>query len=291
MRPLAIAMLALGCHAASTPPPAAPAASADPRIVERIGRLRATLARSGVTLDAGTAELVGCADPGPHGVRCVRCTLATPANTADVDPTVIDAVAIAFAAYPTPVFAAAQLEHVALCRHIAITGDGADLRPAGVAIAGERRLLIGLGGFVDGAPHRYDEFSIAQVVHHEVFHLLERAHAGDDRAWTALNPAGFQYRDPAELRSPRPAGFVNTYATTSPSEDRATVFEYLLGQPARLCELAATDPVVRTKVTEVWRRAATVMGDRLLQQHAPCVDWVKPAKPRPAKPRRQVRSP
>ena len=79
----------------------------------------------------------------------------------------------------------------------------------------------------------------------------------------------------------RPAGFVNVYATTNEVEDRASTFEYLIGQPSRLCEIAAHDPTVARKVGVVWKRVAKVMSEKLLRRYAPCVDWIDGRKPKP----------
>jgi hypothetical protein len=239
----------------------------------RIAGLRATLARNGVDIDTEPeieSSAAGRDHASLHG-RCVRCEVATRENTGGIDPTLIDAIAFAFGAYPPSLIKASQLEHVSLCRTIRM--DDGERAPAGVAIAEQHRLLISLEHFVDGAG-QYEHFGIGQVVHHEVFHLFDHATSGsavdDDREWVAHNPRGFGYRDPAVADAVRPPGFVNRYATTNAREDRATVFEYLLGQPTRLCEIAEVDRVVAAKTRLVWKRVAKVVGNKLLRQHAPC---------------------
>jgi len=285
--------LAIGCGAASpvAEPQREPAGLIDGETyAARIAGLRATLARNHVEID--TDPVIDTCDRHHDRARsrCVRCEVASRANTGGVDPSLIDAVAIAFAAYPPSLLAAAKLEHVALCRTIRIQGEPDERAPAGVAIIEQQRLLISVEQFVDGAA-LYEHFSIGQVVHHEVFHLFDHATSGEgattDRAWEAINPPGFAYQDPAVVVEQRPAGFVNRYATTNAVEDRATVFEYLLGQPTELCEIANVDPVVAAKTKLVWKRVARVTGTKLLRQHAPCVESIgkKPRKP----PRRDVK--
>jgi hypothetical protein len=272
--------LAVGCGAGVpvSPPAHEPATSIDAEVFEaRIAGLRATLARHHVEIDTQSIVETCASDRDHEGLRnrCVRCDIARRDNTGGVDPTLIDAVAIAFAAYPPSLVAATKLEHVALCRTIRFEGEPDERAPAGVAIVAERRLLISVEHFVDGAS-LHEDFTIGQVVHHEVFHLFDTATAGPgvraDREWDAINPPGFVYRDPAVSEPRRPAGFINTYATTNAREDRATVFEYLLGQPTRLCEIAGVDPAVAAKTRLVWKRVAAVVGAKLLRQHAPCVE-------------------
>ena len=267
------------------PPPPAPTAFVDDSVFgAKVATLRATLARHGVQIDTVPPVIDSCAGEHLHG-SCVRCELATRANTAGVDPDLIDGVSIAFGAYPPVLIQAAQLEHVALCRTIRISDGDESRPPAGVAIVGQHRLLISVEQFAEGAP-AYRDFSVQQVVHHEVFHLFDEANKPDlfgkpQQLWEAMNPAGFEYHDPAIQRDDRPKGFVNEYATTNEKEDRASTFELLLGQPAVLCEIASRDPIVAAKTTNVWKRVAKVTGDKLLRQQAPCVDWID-AKKKPA---------
>src|SRR5262245_10217059 len=231
-----------GCAPPRPPePPRSEVDVIDPAtFASKIGGLRATLARSHVELDR-EAVLRSCR--GTDTLGCVRCDVATRADTAGVDPDMIDAVSIAFAHYPSKVLEAAHLEHVALCRQIRYEGRADDENPAGLAVLGDHRIMISIEHFATARMH--DGFTIEQVVHHELFHALDYValpgyYANDDE-WRALNPPGFAYRDPAPLDGRRP-GFVDAYATTNEKEDRASTFEYLIGQPAKLCELAKTDP-------------------------------------------------
>ena len=288
----------LGCAPTMPPPPPAPTNLIDDSVFgTKVAGLRATLARHGVQIDTVPPVIDTCAGDGfgeSDRPGCVRCEVATRANTAGVDPDLIDGVSIAFGAYPPVLIKTAQLEHVALCRTIRIVGEDDIHPPAGVANVEQHRLLISIEQFAEGAA-TYKDFSIQQVVHHEVFHLFDAATApdvfrGTDSAWHAMNPRGFEYHDPAIRRESRPPGFVNTYATTNEQEDRASTFEFLLGQPAVLCEIAHRDPAVAAKATTVWKRVAKVTGEKLLRAHAPCVDWIdirkKPGAPVKKRPKR-----
>lgn len=278
-----------GCGAGlPVSPPVSPPAQEPENLIDeetyanRIAGLRATLARHSVDIDTDLV-IETCTPDHVHErlpEHCMRCEVARRDNTGGVDPSLIDAVAIAFAAYPPSLIAAARLEHVTLCRTIRYPNKPDEQAPAGVAISDQHRLLISVEHFVGGVP---EGFSITQVVHHEVFHLFDRATgpgADTDREWDAINPPGFAYRDPASTERNRPAGFVNSYATTNAREDRATVFEYLLGQPTKLCEIANVDPGVAAKTKVVWKRVAKVVGAKLLRQHASCVEDIgkKPRK-------------
>ncbi len=254
VRWIALATVGLACRSAALQPPS----PARPELVEPaelLEALRATLERDHIVLDAGPV-VSACARGYGVDEWCVRCEIATRRDPAGLDPDMIDAVAIAFARYPMDVLAAVHLEHVSLCRTIRYDHEhGAS--PAGLAIAEDRRLMLSLETY-------RGDFTLEQIVHHELFHLFDHAMLGaqayDDHEWHALNPPAFAYADPATETAARPAGFVNRYATTNEREDRASVFEYVMGQPEALCEIMAIDPIVRAKVTTIRARVGRIMG-------------------------------
>jgi hypothetical protein len=231
--------------------------------------LRATLQRNHIELDRGPV-VRSCGRY--HGVDdCVRCEVATRQDTSGLDRDMIDAVAIAFARYPSTALVAANLEHVSLCSKIRYDHDhGAN--PAGIAIVDERRLMLSIETF-------RDDFTLEQIVHHEIFHLFDHemlgAKAYDDHEWHALNPPAFAYAEPTTETAARPAGFVDNYATTNELEDRASVFEYMMGQAQPLCEIMAIDPIVRAKVATIRLRVGRIMG----VEHLPTDRCVKPLAP------------
>jgi hypothetical protein len=228
----------------------------------RISGLRATLARSRIEID-DVPVIETCRGSDTAG-KCVRCEVVTRERTNGLDPDLLDAVSIAFAHYPPGTLAKANIQHVALCRSIRFS-DNPDDGPAGLAMLGDRRILVSVEHFID---RHVDGFTVEQIVHHEVFHMFD-THLENDNEWKALNRPGFVYKDPAG--SDRPSGFVNSYATTSDAEDRASTFELLVSDPQKLCSLAAHDPVLAKKTKLVWKRMARAIGDTPLKRWAACV--------------------
>ena len=250
----------------------------DPVFLERTAMLHATLERNSIKLDP--PPLVGTCKDGNEDRHCARCEVATSMD--GLDPDLLDRVAIAISAYPAPLLTVMGIEHIALCKRIRYVGK--DEGPGGLADIGAHRLLISVEYFAEEAAPR--SFIVEQIVHHELFHLLDHAQLGDqfmgDPEWATLKPPGFEYRDPAATTTRQP-GFVNAYATTDEAEDRASVYEYLMARPDALCEIAATDPIVQAKVAMIWLRVAAITGDAFLRKHAPCVDWVsRELGPQPA---------
>ncbi|CAN5256858.1 hypothetical protein BH11MYX1_BH11MYX1_11060 [soil metagenome] len=264
VRWIALAAVAVACSAPALRPAPLPALVQPSDLMdpvaydERTMALRATLQRDHIDLDRGPV-VSSCAPY--HGVDdCVRCEIASRQDTSGIDPDMIDAVAIAFARYPMNVLGASNLEHVSLCRRIRYDHEHGS-NPAGIAIADEKRLMLSIETF-------RGDFTLEQIVHHELFHLIDHAMLGakayDDHEWHALNPPAFAYADPADATAARPAGFVNNYATTNELEDRASVFEYVMGQPQALCEIMAVDPIVRAKVMTIRVRVGRIIGARRL---------------------------
>lgn len=248
----------------------------------RIANLRTTLGRAGIALrvagvDAAFAT-ADCDREGPIAAfgGCARCELASEATA--IDGAVIEAATDAFRRYPTGVLAAARIAHVAVCREIVYAEAQAIRNYAGLADVHGQGLLLGVKSFLDRTYHRGADFTVDDIVHHEVFHLLEhaqmRAEMFDDPEWRVHNPLGFEYAD-GNQAEPRRAGFVNAYAMSAPTEDKASVYEYLMAHPDELCALAKDDETLRIKTRIIWRRVVRATGtDGFLRAAAPCVDWL-----------------
>jgi hypothetical protein len=108
-----------------------------------------------------------------------------------------------------------------------------------------------------------DDERIRWTVHHELFHQLD--YAGDsqldpDPAWESLNPIGFRYTGDVERLQADPAeghreagirGFVNRYATTSSTEDKAELYALLLLDPETARRRLAEDDILRRKADKI----------------------------------------
>jgi len=241
---------------AAIKPPEPPGSTYNTRVVG----LRTTLGRAGIglvargvqeTLSSSTCEL-------PEKIRnevgCARCELAGPDEP--IDDGVLEAIKSAFDRYPTSFLVATGVKSVALCKHIEYEVKR-DHLTAGTADIYGNRMLLSVEAFEHAAYDPAGEFTAEDIVHHELFHLLEwnrmRDKYVDDREW------------------PEKGGYVNEYAETNAVEDRASVFQYLMARPDELCSLLGTDEIVRTKVDLVWTRVAAIEPDKFLRERAKCV--------------------
>ncbi len=94
--------------------------------------------------------------------------------------------------------------------------------------------------------------------YHESYHYIERyifKRGGNFNSWDSLNPDGFVYNQNISNANSyantfsASAPFVNTYAQTAATEDRASTFEYMM---------AANKAACLNKDMPVWRKAAAM---------------------------------
>lgn len=95
---------------------------------------------------------------------------------------------------------------------------------------------------------------------HESYHYIERyifKKGGNFSAWDSLNPTGFVYNQNISNANSyantfsNSAPFVNTYAQTAATEDRASTFEYMMASSKAGC-LNTNMPV--------WKKASMISG-------------------------------
>lgn len=95
---------------------------------------------------------------------------------------------------------------------------------------------------------------------HESYHYIERyiyKRGGNFSAWDSLNPQGFVYNQNISNANSyantfsNSAPFVNTYAQTAATEDRASTFEYMM---------AASKAGCLNRDMPVWKKASMISG-------------------------------
>ena len=95
------------------------------------------------------------------------------------------------------------------------------------------------------------------VLHHEFFHYIDYAddQSYDDDEWEGLNQKGFKYGNGGDSErewvklDKNTRGFINHYSTTDMAEDRAEIYQYLIGCPDEA--LNNKDIIVRKKAKRI----------------------------------------
>lgn len=154
--------------------------------------------------------------------------------------------------YPRSMIERMHLRRVVLCSHLTMDGKaigGVAFGPSGTVFLNVR------------PPGRLDTQVWRWAIHHELFHVLDRALVDTpaaERRWANLNSPGFEYggqelRDALDVTGEDPGGepevpgFLDHYAMVSPEEDRAELFACMVVQPERLRAFAAADGIVSAK--------------------------------------------
>ena len=95
------------------------------------------------------------------------------------------------------------------------------------------------------------DFPMPETLHHEILHYTEayiKARGGSFRNWGNYNPSDFTYGTVNSTYSYAATGransyFVNNYAQTAATEDRASTFEYMTAKIRYSCYDSATYPI------------------------------------------------
>jgi hypothetical protein len=237
------------------PPEVLPETSTGSSWIAHVTDLRTQLARASIKLEMKVDQPVLMSTECKESRRrCVKCQLLDESDT--VPGAALGEIAEAFKRYPAEVLENGNVRYVALCRKL-FNGTGGDrMHPAGLADTNARMLFLSVDDMLENGGMNF--IPLAQVVHHEVFHLLDR-HGLIDDEWHGLNPSGFVYHE-RENEWTRPEGFVDGYGAKNSREDRAMVFTFMMERADELCELAKQDPIVNKKAKLLLERLA-VLGD------------------------------
>ena len=216
-----------------------------------IGQILGDIELVSRTPDSAQTDLSPCTET--HDTRCMRCTLADPKP---LDAGFYGELGRGLEMSPRSFWEAAGLRRVVLCAELAYL-DPELTRPPQATVDFTRRELLVSTGMV-----RADNKGTIQ---HELYHLFDKL-AWDDRAWSALNPKGFKYGTTTPSR-----GFVRTYGMKNVVEDKATVYESIIG--GRFCLLAEQDPSILAKGKLVRQRIRAAIADdaKYLDDLAPCL--------------------
>ncbi|HEU4611979.1 MAG TPA: hypothetical protein VFS15_07870 [Kofleriaceae bacterium] len=276
---VALLLAATGCGPPAPPPgkPSWPTLEpTDASYNARVVALRTSLGRAAIALEMrGARETIrssACTDPEARSNQtgCARCELAGESD--HLDEATLDGVRTAFDRYPASFLVASGIERVALCKHIEYEDIQREQLTAGTVDYQQRRLFVSVEPFLGRVYDAAGAFTAEDIVHHELFHLIEWQHMRDemdDPEWRLQNPIGFEYRA-GGADGERPTGFVDAYAASNEIEDRASTFQYLMARPAELCAIAAQDPAVRAKARLIWERVAAIDGVDWLRTRALC---------------------
>jgi len=138
-----------------------------------------------------------------------------------------------------------NLKYVVLCENLSISGINAAAIPDNIM----KTLILDI---------KFNKKYFERVIHHEVFHIINDSFKEifDENKWSNLNEKKFKYAkcstctDRLDLSIyNKTEGFLTEYSKTTPSEDMAEVFSYLMYNKNILNEKIIYDVILKKKVS------------------------------------------
>ena len=137
-----------------------------------------------------------------------------------------------------------NLKYIILCENLSV----AQISAAGVPNSKTKTLIIDI---------KFDEEHFERVLHHEIFHMINDSHKKKfmDEKWKNFNNLEFKYAkcstctDKLGLSFLKEyKGFVTEYSMSTPSEDMAEVYSFIITDKKKIENKALNDPILNKKI-------------------------------------------
>ena len=137
-----------------------------------------------------------------------------------------------------------NLKYIVLCENLSVSQIGA----AGVPNTKTKTLIIDI---------KFSEEHFERVLHHEIFHMINDSHKKKfmDEKWKNFNNLEFKYAkcstctDKLGLSFLKEyKGFVTEYSMSTPSEDMAEVYSFIITDKKKIENKALNDPILNKKI-------------------------------------------
>ena len=137
-----------------------------------------------------------------------------------------------------------NLKYIVLCENLSV----AQISAAGVPNSKTKTLIIDI---------KFDEEHFERVLHHEIFHMINDTHKKKflNEEWKNFNNSEFKYAKCSTCTNKlglsflkEHKGFVTEYSMSTPSEDMAEVFSFIITDKKKIENKALTDPILNKKI-------------------------------------------
>ena len=138
-----------------------------------------------------------------------------------------------------------NLKYIVLCEDLSVSG----INSAGVPNHKMRTLIIDI---------KFNKDHFERVIHHEIFHIINEGykHYFKKNVWKNYNNAIFKYAECSTcsdrlnlLLYKKTKGFLTEYSMSTPSEDMAEVFSFLMTDKTNIENKAIKDSILNKKIT------------------------------------------
>ena len=137
-----------------------------------------------------------------------------------------------------------NLKYIVLCENLTVS----QINTAGVPNPKTKTLIIDI---------KFNEEHFERVLHHEIFHMIDESHKEKFlyEEWKNFNNPEFKYAECSTCSDrlglsllKQDKGFVTEYSMSTPSEDMAEVFSFLMINKKLIEGKASMDPILNNKI-------------------------------------------
>ena len=137
-----------------------------------------------------------------------------------------------------------NLKYIVLCENLTVS----QINTAGVPNPKTKTLIIDI---------KFNEEHFERVLHHEIFHMIDESHKEKFlyEEWKNFNNPEFKYAECSTCSDrlglsllKQNKGFVTEYSMSTPSEDMAEVFSFLMINKKMIEGKASMDPILNNKI-------------------------------------------
>ena len=131
-----------------------------------------------------------------------------------------------------------------MCERLSVS----QIRAAGVPNIITRTLVVDI---------KFNEEHFERVLHHEIFHMIDESHKEEFlyEKWESFNNPEFKYAECSTCSDrlglsllKEDKGFLTEYSMSTPSEDMAEVFSFLMINKKMIEDKASMDPILNNKI-------------------------------------------
>ena len=140
-----------------------------------------------------------------------------------------------------------NLKYVVLCENLSVS----EIDAGGIPNHQMKTLIINI---------KFEKDHFERVLHHEVFHLINESFKDlfVDDDWKSINNKEFNYAECSTCSDrlnlsllQETKGFLTEYSMSTPSEDMAEVFSFLITDRKNIENKALKDPVLKKKISYI----------------------------------------
>ena len=137
-----------------------------------------------------------------------------------------------------------NLKYIVLCENLTVS----QINTAGVPNPKTKTLIVDI---------KFNEKHFERVLHHEIFHMIDESHKEKFlyEEWKNFNNPEFKYAECSTCSDrlglsilKENEGFITEYSMSTPSEDMAEVFSFLMINKKMIEDKASKDPILNNKI-------------------------------------------